>query len=58
MLYDPEKSSTAENQNKTFEIAYGTGESHGDYYADMFAVSMPSIFIIPPLSSEIQQDLK
>jgi hypothetical protein len=39
MVYDPSKSSTAADQKKKFEIHYGTGESHGDYYSDIFAVS-------------------
>ncbi|KAI6192124.1 hypothetical protein M3Y97_00302600 [Aphelenchoides bicaudatus] len=41
MVYDPEKSSTAEDQKQKFEIHYGTGESHGDYYSDIFGFGSP-----------------
>jgi len=42
MVYDPKKSSTSADQKKKFSIAYGTGESHGDYFGDMFGFGDPS----------------
>lgn len=40
MLYDPNKSKTANNQNADFQVAYGTGESRGEYWSDIFAVGL------------------
>ncbi|KAI6224326.1 hypothetical protein M3Y99_01409400 [Aphelenchoides fujianensis] len=42
MLYDPAASNTSEDAGKPFQIAYGTGQAHGEYFRDYFAFGDPS----------------
>lgn len=37
-LYDPGRSNTAESTGRNYKIVYGTGDSSGPYYKDIFAV--------------------
>jgi hypothetical protein len=45
-LYDPGRSNTAEATGRNFRIVYGTGDSSGPYYRDVFAVIL-NRFLVP-----------